>query len=269
MTKSPDGDNPTPLEGWQKRDGKSTIYAPIARNGGIIYVLGVEHHSPTAARTIEERYRPFMKADPASWLIGVEGYFAQKELNDEDIQYPEILASIKVGRELNVPIIDPFFAPDNEEVTAAYLATPAARGVDRKVLFSGLVDQTAHMTGREDTGFLALHLGLSRAEVDELKSLHTFLYYTQPRQYMDWQLYFSGQLLNTSNWIATQTLDYMMNKHLNRKNVFLQCGDLHKYIATLNPAEAPQGLSLSPDQIKNMLDSRERRKLAFMQGEHL
>lgn len=238
---------------WEKELGGEASLSQIERGGKSLTIVAAEHFSKQAAKYFQEKI-PVEIVNPEDWYFLIEG-------KDSGIHECEVAK--RVAEERKIPIDDPVFHPFQTEVIEQYLASDRARRVPREILIGQLAGTLANARGTSDLEEVATILGVASSQELYLniilaaaeKSKDPEGYAARSKQMFD-------DLTHISNVISAQVLDYYLRHNPNRKHVALYLGKAHEEIARMDISQIPETMRLSDDQIKDLLDRREKARVA-------
>lgn len=233
-------------EQWRQELSGEAALTRVDRQGHSLRVVAAEHFSQKAAdffqRDIAEEIR-----DPSQWLFLIEG-------EDRDIH--EIGVATAIAKQKNIPIKDPIFHPFQTGVIELYLASEP-KTLPREVVIGHLAAQLVKVRGIEALKEVAAFLGVRSS--DELVVDMMFANDERskdPDAYAKSSQKMQADLLNISNIVSAQALDYYLRQYKGRPNVALYLGKAHEGIATLDLKSIPKGLRFNDEKIRTMIQER-------------
>ncbi len=234
---------------WKQELGGRASLIRIERGGKQLRVIAAEHFSEQAARFFQEDISREI-SDPKEWYFLVEG-------KDSGIHECEIAR--KMAEEKKIPVEDPVFSPFEAEVIELYLASNKTGKISREILIGQVAATSANARGTSDLKEVAMFLGV--ASSNELYS-NMVLAATEkskdPEGYSARSKQMFDDLMEISNAVSVQVLDYYLRQNPARTNIALYLGKAHEGIVAMDVSQIPDNLRFNDGQIKDLLDRRER-----------
>ena len=237
---------------WKKELGGEASLIKIKRSGRQFIVVAAEHFSEQAARFFQEDIKREI-TNPEEWYFLVEG-------KDSGIHECEIAK--RIAEEKKIPIEDPVFHPFQAEVIELYLASDKAKKISREILIGQLAATLANARGTSNLEEVATVLGVaSSQELYFNMALAAAEKGKDPEEYSARSKQMFDDLTEISNLISAQVLDYLLRQNPTRKHVALYLGKVHEKIVEMDLSQIPENLKFSDDQIKALLNRRERARV--------
>jgi len=238
---------------WERELGGEASLTKIERGGRQFIVVAAEHFSERAARFFQEDIKREI-TNPEEWYFLVEG-------RDSGIHECEIAK--RIAEEKKIPIEDPVFHPSQAEVIELYLASDKAKKISREILIGQLAANLVNARGTSDLEEVATVLGVASSQELYLNmALAAAEKGKDPEGYSARVKQMYDDLLEISNLVSAQVLDYFLRQNPTRKRVALYLGKDHEQIVRMDLSQIPENLKFSDDQIKELLDRRERARVA-------
>jgi hypothetical protein len=233
--------------------GGEASLTKIERGGRQFFVVAAEHFSERAARFFQEDIQREI-TNPEEWYFLVEG-------RDSGIHECEIAK--RIAEEKKIPIEDPVFHPFQAEVIELYLVSDKARKISREILIGQLAATLANARGTSDLEEVATVLGVASSQELYLNMVLAAAEKDKdPEGYSASSKQMFDDLIGISNLVSAQVLDYFLRQNPTRKRVALYLGKAHEGIVGMDLSQIPDNLKFSDDQIKKLLDRRERARVA-------
>jgi hypothetical protein len=237
---------------WEQELGGEASLTRIEKGGRRFIVIAAEHFSERAAKFFQEDIKSEI-TDPNEWYFLVEG---------RDSGIHECETAKRIAEEKKIPIEDPVFSPFQAEVIELYLASDKAGKISREILIGQLAGTLANARGTSDLEEVATILGVASSQELYLNMvLAAAEKGRDPEGYSARSKQMFDDLTEISNLVSAQVLDYFLRQNPARKHVALYLGKVHEGIVGMDLSQIPENLKFSDDQIRELLNRRERARV--------
>ncbi len=168
----------------------------------------------------------------------------------------------KIAEERKIPIDDPIFSFTDPVVIEKYLASDVLDRMSSEVVIGHLAVFLANARGTDDLDEVArffdvansqeLLVNIGLAAADRKKD---------PKSYDIRSKRMFDDLINISNIVSAQVLDYYLRQSSGRKNVAVYLGKAHEEIVRMDLSQIPENMRLSDNKIRDLLQARIRARL--------
>jgi len=244
------------VEQWKWELAGEATLENINRGEATLRVIAGEHFSKEARDFIESTIGPEIK-DPSQWLFFIEG--AKEGSSTAD----EVEIALRIAKEKNIPVEDPIFDPYDMEVRKFLFESEKGAEIPREIVIGQLAGDLAQARDTANEKELAALLGI---EESELKSSLLFAFgekQKNPERYAAQVQEFRKELLEISNTLSVQVLDYFLRQYPDRKNAVLSLGQDHRPMLDIDMGNISDKLRLSDAQIDELLQKREKERIRF------
>lgn len=234
---------------WEQELGGRASLTKIERGGKLLRVVAAEHFSEQVVGFFQEDINGEI-LNPKEWYFLIEG-------KDTDVHECEIAR--KIAEEKKIPIEDPVLDPFHPEVIRLYLASARAGKISREILIGQMGATLENAKGTMDLEEISAVLGVANSQ-----ELYSNIYLAaaeknkDPEGYLVRSKQMFDDLTEISNLVSAQVLDYYLRQNPTRKHVALYLGISHEGIIKMDLSQIPDNLRFSDQQIKDLLDRRER-----------
>lgn len=201
-------------------------------SGRVIHIFAIRHYSRKAIIRFLRHVLPFIH-DPRDWTFLIEG--SQAEI----LVLPEVYFLTNVGKELDIPTIDPIVSPIGEEVTRR-LVTGSPPLVNLKdihfALFQNLfpdrqsLESLSLKTRDRYISLISEHSVLPRDSIDYLLEEYENIYLNHPLKLArDRKVYVQirKDMIDTSNVLSRERLELLVSELPEARHLFICVGTHH------------------------------------------
>ncbi|MDP3769703.1 MAG: hypothetical protein Q8R40_02080 [bacterium] len=238
---------------WEQELGGVASLNRITRGERHLVIVAAEHFSEQAATYFRDDISAEI-TNPEDWYFLVEG-------KDSGVHECEVAG--RIAKEKKIPIEDPVFHPFQAEVIELYLASDRAGNIPREILIGQLSGTLANARGTSDLEEVATILGVASSQELYLNMVLAAAEKNKdPEGYSARSKQMFDGLTEISNTISAQVLDYYLRHNPARKHEALYLGKAHEGIAGKDLSQIPENLKFNDDQISDLLDKRDKARVA-------
>jgi hypothetical protein len=210
-----------------------------------------DHYSKKAANFIKS-IAPEIK-DAKNWLFLIEG-----GTSTHGLKISEVGVAVGIAGENEIPVFDPIFAFPDKAVVEMYLKTEKGKGVSRMEVMGVISAAIAADTNILDTRRLANALGETEQYLEFAFSLLDARSRKDLKAYSAWSDEMLKDLVNISNMVSIQALDYYLKQNPACSDAVVYLGSAHKPMLFIVPEQIPQNLRISDINIR--IEERDRKR---------
>lgn len=229
------------------------------RNGKILKTLSGEHFSEEAIRLLNQEIIPEVK-DNNDWLFLVEGGEAITYVGNATGEVP---FAVNFAEQNKIPVRDPIVTPYDLEVIELYVKTNNDPDTSYERIIGSLVlqsmkDMESNRIEKVMEPIAAIYDMSADRLLYCLQEALSKIEENLSDQFWDWEKNLRDKLLDTSNVISIQILDYYL-RSFDANNVLLYCGKAHKPMIEIEQSQIPSFLKLTDLDIEHIASERLKR----------
>lgn len=240
----------TKVEEWrQDLSGKAKLET-LKFGQRTAWVVTAEHFSQQAGDYFENEIAEATNDDPEKWVFLLEGH---------DRDFHEINIANKVAKERGIPVEGYLVSPYQPEVLDMFLKTKG-KHIPKELVIGQLAVDLSNAVG-PDFNHIASQMGFSEEEIINSMRITYETKMQNPRKFSRVQRRIQNDLLDVSNIISAQVLDYKIKKYPDRPNIAIYMGADHRPLLKIKTDRLSHGFKMSESEIETMLKTQKQKSI--------